>query len=135
MLFLLDHFFLIISPCLRVFGEEKMDSDGENGQKTEEKIQEETLEKMDSDGDEGQKTEEKIQGETSEMESKNEKGKKRETKIQEELLEIQFQKFLEKQKEKTSPVILTFKCLQVLAEVLFFCLFFFNVFHYIYLLF
>ncbi|KAG7506554.1 hypothetical protein JOB18_008867 [Solea senegalensis] len=72
------------------------------GQKTEKDTQEETLEKMDSDGKEGQKAEDKIhsdggagqktkktiQEETLEnMEGKSERGKKRVTKIQEKTLE------------------------------------------------
>ncbi|XP_051250921.1 trichohyalin-like isoform X7 [Dicentrarchus labrax] len=72
------------------------------GQKTEKETQEETLEKMDSDGEEGQRAEEKIHNEgragqktkktileetLEKMESKSEKGKKRETTIQKKTLE------------------------------------------------
>ncbi|KAL7384859.1 hypothetical protein ABVT39_010294 [Epinephelus coioides] len=68
--------------------EEKSHSDGGEGQKTDEKRQEETLEKMESKSEKGKKRETKIQEKTLEkMESKSEKGKKRETKIQEKTLE------------------------------------------------
>ncbi|KAL7398836.1 hypothetical protein ABVT39_015968 [Epinephelus coioides] len=68
--------------------EEKSHSDDGEGQKTDEKRQEETLEKMESKSEKGKKRETKIQEKTLEkMESKSEKGKKRETKIQEKTLE------------------------------------------------
>ncbi|KAL7385740.1 hypothetical protein ABVT39_027505 [Epinephelus coioides] len=67
---------------------EKIDSDGEEGQKADEKRQEETLEKMEGKSERGKKRETTIQEKTLEnMEGKSEKRKKRETKIQEKTLE------------------------------------------------